>query len=180
MIVALAGRRVDAKEQNPPRFSSAPEAVELVRRRIRDKLLSLQASVLVSSAACGADLLALGEAGELGLRRRVVLPFDRDEFRSTSVTDRPGSWGPIYDAVLDEVQAAGDIVIAPDALKDKAYLETNHIIIEEALSLARALQQTSVAIRVWEGRSRGEGDLTEEFGEYAQMKGLRVFDLMTQ
>ena len=100
MIVALAGRRVDPKDQDPRRFSSTPESVELVRRRIRDKLLNLQASVLVSSAACGADLLALAEAGELGLRRRIILPFDHNEFRSTSVTDRPGNWGPLYDAVL--------------------------------------------------------------------------------
>ena len=179
MIVALAGRRVDPKEQNPPRFSSTPEAVEVVRRRIRDRLLSLQASVLVSSAACGADLLALAEAGKLGLRRRVILPFDHVKFRSTSVTDRPGDWGPLFDAVLDEVQAVGDLVIAPSAPEDKAYLETNHIIIEEAVSLARALQQRGVAIRVWEGQSRGEGDLTEEFGEYAQRNGLRVCDVLT-
>lgn len=179
MIVALAGRRVDPKEQSPARFSSAPEAVETVRHRIRDKLLSLQASVLVSSAACGADLLALAEAGNLGIRRRVILPFDPDEFRSTSVTDRPGNWGLLYDAVLDEVQAAGDLVIAPVTSRDKAYLETNHIIIEETLSLVRALQQAGVAIRVWEGRSRGDGDLTEEFGEYAQRKGICVYDVLT-
>jgi hypothetical protein len=180
MIVALAGRRVDPKEQNPPRFSSTPEAVEVVRRRIHDKLLSLQASVLVSSAACGADLLALAEAGKLGLRRRVILPFDRDKFRSTSVTDRPGNWGPLFDAELDEAQAHDDLVIAPAVPEKIAYLETNHIIIEETLSLARALQQKGVAIRVWEGQTRGEGDLTEEFGEYAQRKGLGVFDVMTQ
>lgn len=180
MIVALAGRRVDPKDQDPPRFSSTPESVELVRQRIRYKLLNLQASVLVSSAACGADLLALAEAGELGLRRRIILPFDRNEFRATSVTDRPGNWGPLYDDVLDEVQAVGDLVIAPAAPEDKAYLETNHIIIEEALSLARALQQKGVALRVWEGKTRGEGDLTEEFGEYAKMKGLGVVDVITR
>jgi hypothetical protein len=180
MIVALAGRRVDAENQIQPRFSSAPEAVDLVRRRIRDKFLSLQAAALVSSAACGADLLALAEAGKLGLRRRVILPFDRDTFRSTSVTDRPGNWGPLYDTVLNEVQAVGDLVIVPGASRDRAYLETNHHIIEEALSLAKTLQLPVTAVRVWEGKSRGEGDLTEEFGDYARTKGLRVCDVTTQ
>src|SRR5271170_2100881 len=66
MIVALAGRRVDTKEQDPPRFPSAAESVELVWRRIRENLLALQPSDLVSSAACGVDLLGLGAAGELG------------------------------------------------------------------------------------------------------------------
>jgi hypothetical protein len=180
MIVALAGRRVDTKDQVPPRFPSAADSVDLVRRRIREKLLALQASALVSSAACGADLLALAEASELGLRRRVVLPFDRDRFRVSSVTDRPGEWGPLYDAMLNEVQAAGDLVIAPSAPEDTAYLETNHIIIKEALWLGEALQEECVAIRVWEGKTRGEGDLTEEFGEYARKRGLGLFDILTQ
>lgn len=180
MIVALAGRRIDPKNQNPPRFPSTLETVKLVRRRIRDKLLDLQASVLVSSAACGADLLALDEAGKLGLRRRVILPFDRVKFRSISVTDCPGNWGPLYDVALDEVQGVGDLVIASAAGEGKAYLETNHTIIEEALSLARTLQRNRMAIRVWEGKTRGEGDLTEEFGEYAQINGFRVCDVLTR
>jgi hypothetical protein len=180
MIVALAGRRVDPEGQKPPRFSSVPESVAVVRSRIRERLLSLDATALVSSGACGADLLALDEAGKLGLRRRVILPFERDRFRSKSVTDRPGNWGPVYDAVLDEVQARGDLVIATAASEDEAYLETNHRIIEEALSLARMLQNPTAAVRVWEGKSRGEGDLTEEFGDYARIKGLSVFDVMTR
>ena len=180
MVVALAGRRVDPEGQKNPRFSSAPQVVELVRRRICDKFLALQATALISSAACGADLLALVEAGKLGLRRRVILPFNHDTFRSTSVTDRPGNWGPIYDAVLDEVQALGDLVIAPAVRRDRAYLETNHIIINEALCLAETLQQSVGAVRVWDGESRGEEDLTEEFGHYAQMKGLHVWDILTR
>ncbi len=139
MIVGLAGRRIDKKNQNPPRFPSAAQSVELVRRRIREKLVNLRTSTLVSSAACGADLLALAEAGELGIRRRVILPFDSDKFRVSSVIDRPGDWGPIYDAVLNKVQAAGDLVIAPRAPEETSYLRTNHIIIDEALVLGNAL-----------------------------------------
>jgi hypothetical protein len=179
MIVALAGRRVDSQDQQHPRFSSAPEVVDLVRRRIFDKLLALEATTLVSSAACGADLLALEAAGKLGLRRRVILPFDRGIFRKTSVIDRPGNWGPLYDGILNEVQALGDLKIAPTSSKDEAYVETNHHIIEESLALAKTLQQIGAAICVWDGKSRGEGDLTEEFGHYAQMKGLRVYNIST-
>jgi hypothetical protein len=46
---------------------------------------------------------------------------------------------------------------------------------------SRGRPQIAVAaIRVWEGKSRGKGDLTEEFGHYAQMKGLKIFDVMTR
>jgi hypothetical protein len=180
MIVALAGRRIDKKNQNPPRFPSAAESVERVRQRIREGLLSLHASALVSSAACGADLLGLTEAGRLGIRRVVILPFDRNKFRVKSVIDRPGDWGQLYDAALDEVQAAGDLVVAPFTPEGTAYLKTNHLIVEEALKLAEALHEKCLAIRVWEGKTRGKGDLTDEFGKYARKRGFGIRDILTQ
>ncbi len=168
MILAFAGRRVDPEGQDPPRFSSSVESVARVRALIHNTFV------------CGADLLALEQAGILGLRRRIILPFDRDRFRSTSVTDRPGPWGELYDTVLDDVQARGNLVIAPTVAKNKTYIETNHLIVEEALSLAKALHQPTAAIRVWEGAPRGKEDFTEEFGEYAQRRGLQVHDVPTQ
>ena len=179
MIIALAGRRVDAEGQIPARFPSTDEAVDRVRHRIRTTLLSLQAQVLVSSAACGADLLALDEAGKLGLRRRVVLPFDRAKFRSKSVTDRPGDWGLLYDAILDDVQARGDLVTVSATSGDSPYQRTNHRVVREALSIGRATNQPVEAVRVWEGSSRGKGDLTEEFGTYSEQLGVHVCEVLT-
>ena len=72
-------------------------------------------TALATSAACGADLIGLSEAGKLGIRRRVVLPFSREKFRAESVIDRPGEWGHLYDMVLDEVSAMGDLVITRGA-----------------------------------------------------------------
>jgi hypothetical protein len=90
--IALAGRRVDPPDASEVRFPASAKNIEIVRQRIRNKLQTKRTTVIVSSAACGSDLLALSEAGNLGLRRRVVLPFDRDKFRTTSVTNRPGDW----------------------------------------------------------------------------------------
>ena len=56
-VVALAGRRIDAPGADPPRFP--PERVPAVRQRLVDMLAAEQAAVLVCSAACGADLVAL-------------------------------------------------------------------------------------------------------------------------
>ena len=64
MILAFAGRRMDAAGAAPPRFPLTN--VALVRRRIRALLEAHSATAIVSSAACGADLIALGEAGALG------------------------------------------------------------------------------------------------------------------
>ena len=177
MIIALAGRRVDAADAKQQRFPA--KNVDTVRERIRAMLQTHGAAVLVSSAACGADLLALSEAGNLGLRRRVVLPFDREKFRTTSVTDRQGEWGPLYDTLLNEVEKSGDLVVIHANSEDKAYAEANHEIVDEALSLGLEFQQPVTAVLVWDGKSRGEGDITEDFGVYARNKGVPVVAVMT-
>ena len=179
MIIALAGRRVDSVDAQQQRFPSDPENLEIVKERIRTMLQAYRAVALVSSAACGADLLALSEAGSLGLRRRVVLPFDREKFRTTSVTDRPGEWGELYDTVLNGVEKNGDLLVLQSSSEAEAYAQANQVILDEALSLGQQLKQPVTAVLVWDGRSRGQGDLTEAFGAYAQTKGVPVADVMT-
>jgi hypothetical protein len=177
MIIALAGRRVDSTDAKESRFPL--RNVEIVRTRARAVLKEKGATAVVSSAACGADLIALSEAGELGLRRRVVLPFERKRFRQTSVTDRPGEWGPLYDQVLDAVEAAGDLVILQNGSDDEAYSAANHAILDEAEALATALHQPATAVLIWDGASRGDHDLTEEFGAEARKRGLAVTEVRT-
>jgi len=179
MIIALAGRRVDALDAKSARFPSTPENLETVRKRILELLQAKRASTLVSSAACGADLLALSVAGSIGVRRIIVLPFEREEFRETSVTDRPGEWGSLYDAILDEVQKAGDLHILNLKSETEAYAETNHVIVDEAVSLGQKLRVPVTAVLVWDGRSRGKEDLTEEFGRYARSQKVAVIEVMT-
>jgi hypothetical protein len=179
MIIALAGRRIDAPGAKEHRFPNSRETIDAVRTRIRDLLRTEGATVLVSSAACGSDLLALSEAGSLGLRRRIVLPFDRERFRKTSVTDRPGDWGPLYDAVIDQAEESGELLIIQATSDDQAYVETNHAIIQEALLFGQQLQHPVAAVLVWDGKSRGKGDLTEEFGTYARDRGIRVVEVKT-
>jgi hypothetical protein len=177
MIIALAGRRVDAVDAKQHRFP--PENVPTVRGRIRAMFEVRAAIALVSSAACGADLLALAEAGSLGLRRRVVLPFEREKFRTTSVTDRPGGWGPLYDRALNDVEKNGDLLVIQTSSEDKAYAEVNHAIIDEAILLGQQLHYSVTAVLVWDGKPRGEGDLTEEFRVHARSKDVPVIDVMT-
>src|SRR5258708_23324677 len=104
MIVTLAGRRIDPLNAPVARFPVENSAE--VREQLVHLLQEQGATALVCSAACGADLLGLEAAGTLGLRRRVVLSFAPERFRATSVTDRPGEWGPLYDRIIAEVAAA--------------------------------------------------------------------------
>ncbi len=187
MIIALAGRRIDAPDATISRFPLAN--ADAVRERIYAFLMDRKATVLVCSAACGADLLALDAAGELGIQRHIILPFEQNRFRATSVTDRPGGWGTLFDRITREVQAAGNLVILDEGGEDDAiFATTNRVILDEALTLARRTphdkgEQSAnsvLAVLVWDGQSRGEGDLTADFADEARARGLTVIEIATR
>jgi hypothetical protein len=178
MVLALAGRRVDAAGVASPRFP--PERVEAVRAEVHTMLQRLHVSALVSSAACGADLIALVEAGRLGLRRRVVLPAAVARFRDTSVTDRGAAWGPVYDDVLADVARRNDLVVLAGAGDgDAAYAAANQRILDEAIALGRERGEKVAAALVWDGAARGAGDVTEAFGAAARARKLNVVEILT-
>jgi hypothetical protein len=177
MIFALAGRRIDLPDAEPGRFPL--RNVELVQSRLRALFERQPGGTVVCSAACGADLLALGTAGVLGWRRRVILPFDRNRFRGTSVTDRPGDWGTLYDLILDEVEPAGDLLIEPAPAGTDAYAFASTGVLKEAGRLAAASDEGQMAVVVWDGRDRGPGDLSKGFATAAQKQGLTVLHVST-
>ncbi len=177
MIVALAGRRIDAPGTDEKRFS--PESAESVKQQIRDFLKAENASALVCAAACGADILALEAAGELGIRRRVVLPYDKVTFKQSSVIDRPGDWGERYDRILAEVQSRDDLVIDDYDQDEESYFAANHDILDQAEELAEETGQQVAALVVWNGESRGEEDVTSHFLEEARQRGLKVAEIKT-
>jgi hypothetical protein len=177
VVVALAGRRIDPPDAGARRFPT--DQVPLVRQRLRDLFIEIGARALVSSAACGADLIALGVAGELNLHRRVVLPFEASRFRQTSVTDRPGQWGQTFDRIIGEASASGDLRIVGLASGGAAYAAGNQIVLDEADTLREQLALPAAAVIVWNGRPRGPDDLTAQFRDLAVRRGLRVFEVST-
>lgn len=177
-VIALAGRRIDAEGADPPRFPSAN--VALVRDRLRDQLRVNAADTLVCSAARGADLVALRVAAELGMRRRVVLPFEAGRFRDTSVSDSPGDWGQLFDQVVGDLRTRRDLMVLDGDLPEAdAYAAANLRILDEAQWLGAAGQAEVITMLVWDGEVRGEDDLTAAFGDEARRRGLRVLEIST-
>jgi hypothetical protein len=177
VIIALAGRRVDAANAETIRFPLTN--VPLVSRRLDELFAREAATALVSSAACGGDLTALAVAGGRGMRRRIVLPFDRHRFRGTSVTDRPGDWGAAYDRVLAELDPSGDVVTLEGLDEgDPSYAAANRVVLQEAIALA-GRPNAALAVLVWDGTPRGHDDLTAAFAAEARSRGLRVGEVRT-
>ena len=169
MVIALAGRRIDAPDAETPRFPAANEAA--VRAKIESLFTGNDVQVLVSSAACGADLIAQETAMQLGVPRRIVLPFSIAEFREASVTDRPGNWGPRFDRVIHNAHV---VLLGFEPDDDEAYRQTNIAILEEAASLGE-----STALIVWDGQSRGASDYTAHFRSEAEFRGMPVIEVRT-
>jgi hypothetical protein len=142
------------------------------------------AVALISSAACGADLIALEVAEELDMQRRIVLPFEPGRFRDTSVSDRPGSWGPLFDHFIDAAKTGDDLIVLADtAVSDAAaYASANERIVREAAACARAKLPPirMVAVVVWEGAPKDGDDATMDFRTLAASAGFESREVLTR
>jgi hypothetical protein len=176
-VLAVAGRRIDPVDLDEPRFPSGNEA--LVALRIRDKMVSAASKVVVCSGACGADILALESAAQLGLRRRLVLPFARQHFRATSVADRGEDWGRRFDAILRQLQSEDIVELNLQIGSQEAYAATNCEILDQAEGLASSTGRRALAMVVWNGLNRGATDLTDQFRRLAEGRKYEVIQVST-
>lgn len=178
LVIALAGRRVDAPDADVPRLP--PASTDAVRERLRLLFAEHEADALVCAGACGSDLLALDAAGALGMRRRLVLPFGRTRFRTTSVTDRADEltdWGALFDEVVAALPPEDIVELDGAEMGDEAYAMANRAILDEAEALAG--DGAVRAVVAWEGAPRGEDDLTAAFAEEARAREIPVEEVRT-
>lgn len=179
MIAASAGRRIDEKYAETSRFPL--ENAELVRARILDLLKKEAPKALVCSAACGADLLILEAARSLGIERHIILPFERERFLKTSVTDRPGDWGKLFDEICDAAARAGNLTIL-EGFKDEneAYSAATIEILNKAESLHSGGDDKKLAVIIWEGNVKSDDDETAAFAAQARELNFVVKEILTK
>jgi hypothetical protein len=183
MIVAVAGRRIDAADAQAPRFPLARRSD--VAKKIDAALCRLGASTVVSSAACGADLLALASARKLGVRRRIILPYQSGWFVADSVLDRPGRWKTLYNDLCGEAKATRNLVtLRKPRCTEKAFRAASDKIIEDALRLAKRESPKNPAaalsvLIVWEGAPRGADDMTAYMLDQMREAGAHVEQVLT-
>lgn len=192
MIIALGGRRIDAEGAPVSRFPLRNQ--EVVRASIGAVIDRYHPSAVVASAAAGSDLLALEEAVTRGIRHRVILPYDAARFRTDSVTDRPGEWGPRFDRISQLADTRNDLVVHPAPSPDEdlgdAYRRAVDAVLDEALALARAEIATEgaeaqpvsrvVAVAIWDGIPRDPDDFTAYFIRQARARGILVEQVLTK
>lgn len=169
VVAALAGRRIDAVGSKVRSFPI--DRIDQVRANLESLFEQEAVERLVCSAACGADLIALDLAKKAGLRYRVILPFSIERFRQSSVVDRPGDWGPLFDQLVKDIPDSELIVLPELANDDEAYDYANKEIVRQAAMMAAP--GTGLAIAVWEGQPRQGSDATASFLQLAKDAGLK-------
>ena len=163
-----------------------------VGREVEAVLREQRVTLVVSSAACGADLIVLHLAHRLGIRRRVLLPYAPERFRRHSVVDRPSSqqwnWGMLYDQVIEQVRDVGDVRILEDTPEGQiGYQAVNRALLDEAMAFGMPKSEQAremgppqaKALIIWDGQARGVKDLTMHFAEEASNRGLPVLEILT-
>lgn len=186
MIIAVAGRRVDAPNSLPERFPAA--SVESIKQRLSQFMESHHVDHLVCSAACGTDLLALQAAKDLSIPSTVVLPFETSRFRSSSVVDRPGEWGATYDNLMKELEESSRLIVLNyDADDPEVYTKANLEILDQAEKLvadrriptqdAKGTSDDITALIVWEGKPKDSDDTTYHFMLEAQKRNIQTKEI---
>lgn len=181
-VAAVAGRRIDAPNTSVSSF--APGAVGRVAAEVKRLFARHNVEVVVASAACGADIVALEVARACGIRTRIVLPFPSARFRQTSVIDRGEEWGARYDVLTDDAKRHGDLVVLEPGSHDDdnaAYGAATTRIIQEALTLAlsQATSAKPLAIAIWDERPRETNDATKDFLDRASRAGFECQSVST-
>ncbi len=190
-ILVCAGRRIDPPGATTIRFPL--KEVDQVSRQVEALFREQSVDWVVSSAACGADLVVLQIAQRIGIRFRILLPVPLEEFRRTSVVDRPFSadwpWEKLYDRLIRQAQSAGDLkVLEGTATGTAGYQAVNEALVKEGLDLVEHVSERGggeepvqvKALVIWDGRSRGSTDLTRHFAEEARVQGLTVLEILTR
>ena len=180
MILALAGRRIDATQEEVISFPI--KNIAIVRYKLRELFISLKPSLLISSGSCGADLLALEVAGELGIARSMIIPFAPELFKLKSVEDRPGDWAGLFDRIYEQVSREEKVLVMNYPVDDRnAYRKTNIDILDRAQALSENSgdEKDIRAVIVWEAGNKGEHDITAHFRNAAEQRGFKIEEINT-
>jgi len=175
-IAALAGRRIDAPDAKDVRFPL--DHIRDVELQLRKRFADDGVGLLICSAACGADLLALKAAADMGIDRVIVLPFGVEHFLQTSVLDRPGEWKGIYDQQINYARRKHHLIVLEGSENDaSAYSAATGRIVAEAAR--RTGSARGLAYMVWEGKARLDHDETADFRTGCKAAGFELHDIDT-
>jgi hypothetical protein len=173
MIVVYGGCQADETGRPTPRLPRHAE--QPLTRRIRGLLKSLKPTYLVGALASGADILFARAALAEHIPLQVVLPFEKDTFRRTSVATRGEVWTDHYIQILESPGVrvmCGEL----DPANEHSYREHNLVLLDEGKNLAAAKDRVWL-ITVRPDPDRGSLGITDDLVHRAEQLGVFCLDL---
>lgn len=175
-VVAFVGHMIDAPGRAPRFPASLAPAVAVA---IREQLTRLHKPIVYTSAACGADLLCIEAALQIGAEVNIVLPFDRVDFVRTSVAVGGEGWSERFEHAL---QAATRVILATEEghLGDDGLFEHAALLLEGfAMLRASQLQASPLLLCVIDAAAAGGlGGTRSSFERWRRQVGPpQVIDL---
>jgi len=135
-VLAFAGHLIDAPDRASPRFPAALEPA--VAAAIGARLARMHLPVVYASAACGADLIFIEAALDIGAEVNIVLPFDQEDFVRTSVAPGGDTWTSRFHHALS--RAARVIMATEEHFLGDDVLFEHAAMLLEGLCVLRATQ----------------------------------------
>ena len=103
-IMSFAGHMIDQPSRWPVRFPAYAE--QAVQKSMQDVLLRYKPEIVVSSAACGGDLIFAEQALAVNASLYIILPFeDREDFIARSVSFAGDGWIQRFNYVCQKASA---------------------------------------------------------------------------
>jgi len=171
-VLVFTGNMIDRADRGTPRFPAAIEPS--VRAAVAERLAAHRPLAVYGSAACGADILCLEAARELGCEVHIVLPFPAAEFRRTSVDFARGDWGQRFERAI---AAADSVTIASEhrASGSAATFEYANLILTGMGELRAQMLDTDLrGLAVWDPQIQGLAGGAASLVSLWQRRGLKV------
>jgi class 3 adenylate cyclase len=141
---------------------------------MRERLAAIAPACVYGSAACGADLLVLELAREMGAQTHVVLPFPAADFRRESVDFAGGDWGLRFEQALARAQS---VTVASDhrASGSAASYEYANLLLTGMGQLqAQLLDTQAVGLAAWDPAAPGAAGGAASLVALWKRRGLEV------
>jgi class 3 adenylate cyclase/tetratricopeptide (TPR) repeat protein len=154
-VIIFSGHMLDRSNRAKPRFPAA--LLPQITAEIEKRLAQCNATIGISSAACGSDLLFVQAMLARGAEIHVVLPWRKEEFIRTSVAVvHDPIWAERFTRALNEATSLTFLSQQSAPSGSLGYVYCNDCMNGMAIYRAETLGSQVVPMAVWDGK-RGDG-----------------------
>lgn len=167
-VAAFVGHMIDRHDRSYPRFPYYMESQ--IKQALSAAIRTLNIKIGYTSVACGSDILFCEALLEAGGEVNIILAFDKEEFKETSIRYAGGNWEERYHNLIenhpvtylthekyegtDELFALQSKMILGSALYRASLLQTNpHLLsVLSESDMTRKAGGTRDTINMWPNR----------------------------